>query len=200
VFFSGTVNVDETTYMFSPKVLDRANVIEFNEVDLEGYPATGSVVGSFRLRAGIGINDVLGDARSPKPADWVELSEFYKGRLRQVHGLLAPYHLHFGYRVANEVARYVNLAAKFVGDEDLEIAFDLQLLQKVFPKLAGNRARLEKPLSDLLAWCLDPDSPTQSDALAEPGELLAAAYPHSAAKLARMLGTVRTTGFVSFVE
>src|SRR6185503_1400638 len=25
----GTVNVDETTYMFSPKVLDRANVFEF---------------------------------------------------------------------------------------------------------------------------------------------------------------------------
>ena len=28
VFFVGTVNVDETTYMFSPKVLDRAHVIE----------------------------------------------------------------------------------------------------------------------------------------------------------------------------
>ena len=25
----GTVNVDETTYMFSPKVLDRANTLEF---------------------------------------------------------------------------------------------------------------------------------------------------------------------------
>jgi len=37
VFFAGTVNVDESTYMFSPKVLDRANVIEFNEVDLDGY-------------------------------------------------------------------------------------------------------------------------------------------------------------------
>jgi 5-methylcytosine-specific restriction endonuclease McrBC GTP-binding regulatory subunit McrB len=37
VFFSGTVNVDESTYMFSPKVLDRANVIEFNEVDLRAY-------------------------------------------------------------------------------------------------------------------------------------------------------------------
>ena len=34
VFFTGTVNVDETTYMFSPKVLDRANVIEFHDVDL----------------------------------------------------------------------------------------------------------------------------------------------------------------------
>ena len=37
IYFTGTVNVDETTYMFSPKVLDRSNVIEFNEVDLEGY-------------------------------------------------------------------------------------------------------------------------------------------------------------------
>ena len=37
LFFTGTVNVDETTYMFSPKVLDRANVIEFNDVNLDGY-------------------------------------------------------------------------------------------------------------------------------------------------------------------
>ena len=29
VFIVGTVNIDETTYLFSPKVLDRANVIEF---------------------------------------------------------------------------------------------------------------------------------------------------------------------------
>ena len=29
LFVIGTVNIDETTYMFSPKVLDRANVIEF---------------------------------------------------------------------------------------------------------------------------------------------------------------------------
>lgn len=34
LFVIGTVNVDETTYMFSPKVLDRAHVIEF-EVDPE---------------------------------------------------------------------------------------------------------------------------------------------------------------------
>ncbi len=29
LFVIGTINVDETTYMFSPKVLDRANTIEF---------------------------------------------------------------------------------------------------------------------------------------------------------------------------
>ena len=37
VFFTGTVNVDESTYMFSPKVLDRANVIEFNDVNIASY-------------------------------------------------------------------------------------------------------------------------------------------------------------------
>jgi len=39
VFVVGTVNVDETTYMFSPKVLDRANVIEFrmDAGELEGF-------------------------------------------------------------------------------------------------------------------------------------------------------------------
>ena len=39
LFIVGTVNIDETTYMFSPKVLDRANVIEFriNETDMSLY-------------------------------------------------------------------------------------------------------------------------------------------------------------------
>ena len=37
LFIIGTVNIDETTYMFSPKVLDRANTIEFRltETDLK---------------------------------------------------------------------------------------------------------------------------------------------------------------------
>ena len=33
----GTVNVDETTYMFSPKVLDRANTLEFLTLPAEDY-------------------------------------------------------------------------------------------------------------------------------------------------------------------
>ncbi|RYG69485.1 hypothetical protein EON77_14665, partial [bacterium] len=35
LFVVGTVNVDETTYLFSPKVLDRAFVLEFNDVNLD---------------------------------------------------------------------------------------------------------------------------------------------------------------------
>ena len=35
LYIIGTVNMDDTTFAFSRKVLDRANTIEFSEVDLE---------------------------------------------------------------------------------------------------------------------------------------------------------------------
>ena len=39
LFIIGTINVDETTYMFSPKVLDRAHVLEFrvNEEEMKEF-------------------------------------------------------------------------------------------------------------------------------------------------------------------
>ncbi len=60
LFIVGTVNIDETTYMFSPKVLDRANVIEFRvtseemtkflahktPVDLNNIRGKGAVLGA----------------------------------------------------------------------------------------------------------------------------------------------------------
>ena len=200
VFFSGTVNVDETTYMFSPKVLDRSNVIEFNEVNLQNYPINTLETGEFRLLSKMNIEEILEAAQPPSSDDWVNLQNFYKDRLRQVHDLLAPYNLHFGYRVVNEIACFMNLAARFVEEKDLGLAFDLQLLQKVFPKLAGNRAKLEKPLEKLLEWCNSPNSPKPIDSSVESDEPKTPTYSHSAAKLTRMLKTLKTTGFVSFVE
>ena len=142
VFFTGTVNVDETTYMFSPKVLDRANTLEFNDVDLVGYGSSLSTEpGVFRLRPGVQVEDLLKAYRKPVPQDWRALPIEYADRLRALHSLMAEYNLHFGYRVANEIARYMNLAAEFVGPDALEIAYDLQVLQKVLPKLSGSRAQ-----------------------------------------------------------
>ncbi len=40
LYITGTVNVDETTYTFSPKVLDRAFTLEFSEVSFVDYPPT----------------------------------------------------------------------------------------------------------------------------------------------------------------
>lgn len=183
VFFTGTVNVDETTYMFSPKVLDRANTLEFNEVDLVQYGADAPAgAGGYRLSPEASVESLLAAYRRPRPQDWRELPAPYAERLRALHSLMAQHNLHFGYRVANEIARYLNLAAEFVGPEALETAYDLQVLQKVLPKLSGSRAKLEGPLTDLLEHLANED------------------LPLSAAKVGRMLKTVRSVGFVSFVE
>ena len=183
VFFTGTVNVDETTYMFSPKVLDRANTIEFNSVDLDEYGRDGGdFADTFRLRDGATLETLLASSRRPGPEDWTVIAARSQERIRAIHSLMAEFNLHFGYRVANEIARYLTLTKEFVGEDQLDFALDLQVLQKVLPKLSGSRAKLEKPLEALLEHL-------ESEGL-----------NMSAAKVSRMLGTVRAVGFVSFVE
>ncbi|WP_423925482.1 McrB family protein [Candidatus Palauibacter sp.] len=153
VFFTGTVNVDETTYMFSPKVLDRAFTIEFDRVDLDGFTTgTNSDEG-----AGLSLDGSVGGLRltpyrKPKRDDWLEFSKLGGGRfhrtLLELHGILEEEHRHFGYRVANEIARFVNLAHRQSADGSTaaEAAFDLALLQKVLPKFHGTKQELERIL------------------------------------------------------
>ena len=197
VFFTGTVNVDETTYMFSPKVLDRANVIEFHDVDLRSYAAGAAADDDdFRLPQGADLAALLkhpgGAYEWARPSDFAGLSASATDRLREIHDLLAKHNLHFGYRVANEVARFMNLVAKHVGPGVEAEALDLQLLQKVLPKLAGNAARLEQPLLELYADIAQAKYPAEPDAACD--------LPRTAAKIGRMLKALRDVGFASFVE
>ena len=55
------MNVDETTYMFSPKVLDRAFTIEFDQVDLKGFSEDISSEDT----SGLNLDGVRGLTRSP---------------------------------------------------------------------------------------------------------------------------------------
>lgn len=166
VFFTGTVNIDETTSMFSPKVLDRAFTIELDQVDLAGYgaepdtlvtqPATpADAAPEFRLPQFPG--KLLGWQR-PTIEHWKAFGALLDGHLRQevvaLHVLLSDSHRHFGFRVANEVARYVTLAAEQAGDDEaaLRAALDLALLQKVLPKFHGAQQELEGPLVALFTF------------------------------------------------
>ena len=163
VFFTGTVNVDETTYMFSPKVLDRAFTIEFDQVDLEGFTKgeNSDDASGLNLDGGQGSLDLLppsssgGDDWRPSREDWVKFSEDSDGHqkaLLKLHGLLEARHRHFGYRVANEIARFVNLAREQALDADKasDAAFDLALLQKILPKFHGTQQELESLLKEIL--------------------------------------------------
>ena len=170
VLFTGTVNVDETTYMFSPKVLDRAFTIEFDQVDLEAF-----TVGTSSEDASSGLNldgvegplDLLPSWRSedddwkPSRDDWVEFSDAtseHQTALVQLHDMLERQHRHFGYRVANEIARFVNLAreqaAEAGTDAAVDAAFDLALLQKVLPKFHGTQQELQSLLEEIFQFAV----------------------------------------------
>ncbi|MYB06452.1 MAG: hypothetical protein F4Y24_08870 [Gemmatimonadetes bacterium] len=168
VLFTGTVNVDETTYMFSPKVLDRAFTIEFDHVDLEGFTTGDASVEAPGLDlGGVDALDFLPSGRSddvgwkPSRDDWAEFSQETPGHhkaLLQLHSILERQHRHFGYRVANEIARFVNLAREQAGadvsDAAVDAAFDLALLQKVLPKFHGTQQELQSILEEIFQFAV----------------------------------------------
>jgi hypothetical protein len=221
VLFIGTVNVDETTHAFSPKVLDRANVIEFDEVDLAGHLGLGepSPSVSFRLSDGDVDPSLLAERPAPDDATQatvLQISEL-TADLMGIHSILERARRHFGYRVLDELMAYLGHAVQRVdGDADhvARVALDHQLLQKVLPKLTGGR-ELRTPLTQLLNLCVHDDmtasAPTTegvSEAAAAlddeggagPPEPSTARYPLSARKLRRMVQRLEHTGYVTFLE
>lgn len=204
LLFTGTVNVDETTFMFSPKVLDRANVIQFHTVDLKGYRSEGALAAGddeFALPASVQLDELL-KTEPARRSDYVQLRAASYGCLETVNEILEAHHLHFGYRVANEIARYLGLTEKYLDKEAVPRALDLQIQQKILPKFVGNRAKLERPLWELLCYLQTGEredvalTASTLDALT-PSE---AKFPESAAALQHMLQTLRQVGFASFIE
>ena len=191
VFFTGTVNVDETTYMFSPKVLDRAFTCELNDVDLEGYETGEYTGGSSALTldsfdtlcsSSDGTPNQIDRQRRehrwrPGRRDWLDfcalLNGQFRDRLLELHTVLEEENRHFGYRTANEIARFVNLAHEQSSDGEAAAAaaFDLAILQKVLPKLHGTQQELEPLLLRLLSFAVEgpmtPGSSSRGTALEE---------------------------------
>jgi hypothetical protein len=193
LFIIGTVNVDETTYMFSPKVLDRANVIEFRatasqmgtflddpaHVALEVLKGQGAAyAGAFVQRAiAPAPLDTLVDADGGKVADKL------KAALLDAFAALSDIGAEFGFRSANEIARFVAIHKELSGkDWKFSDALDAQVLQKLMPKLHGSARKLEGVLKAL-------------DAFAETHGL-----PLTREKIARMQKRLERDGFTSFAE
>ena len=78
--------------------------------------------------------------------------------LLRLHDILESQHRHFGYRVANEIARFVNLAREQAAEADtdpaVDAAFDLALLQKVLPKFHGTQQELESLLEEIFQFAV----------------------------------------------
>lgn len=200
LYVTGTVNIDETTYAFSPKVLDRANVIEFNEVSLKVY-ANDHPNDRFTLTEFPKFETAL----IATSQAYLDAPEPYKTTVNELLNILQPYNMHFGYRVINEMALFVNNAVQFIGNDEQIIrdAIDIQIAQKVLPKFSGAFGKLDEPLRKLIHFMAgNPDiTPNEINidfiASLNPAET---AFPESLTKLGRLYTNLIYNGFASFLE
>ena len=170
LYIIGTVNMDETTHAFSPKVLDRAFTIELADVSFEHYPIASA--SSDVVMLSDSDKDALLQAftREGRFAliDKGEIGTVVvehpriRTDLQALNTLLQPHRMHFGYRVFDEIAQYLH-NNDINGMMPFEDAFDQAVFMKVLPKFTGSRARLQSPLHGVLAWAIDPASTSRDD-------------------------------------
>jgi 5-methylcytosine-specific restriction protein B len=217
VFVIGTVNVDETTYMFSPKVLDRANVIEFRmPAGSVGTFMKAGKTGSLKMEyAGDGVAErflsLVREARAdklPDPSDGDSIKQL-AAALDSVFDIMRDARLEFGFRTINEIRRYLRVDCALTQAKskwNWQNAFDAQLLQKILPKLNGSRRRLEDLLVRLAVFCesskvtpLGATTPTNLQSVPIKRDEKPH-FPFSYRKLCDMLDAVRRDQFVSFIQ
>ncbi len=170
VYFTGTVNIDETTYMFSPKVLDRANSIELTNIDINLFEdlIKGSNDEIDLGGSSVDLKEVIKDftydyqfqldlnyvgKKSIKKykvfvEDFFEILRDLKDNIKET----AP-NFNFGYRVINEMLIYIINALDFMGEDESNFLFalDLQLKQKILAKIHGMKSELQKLLDIFLS-------------------------------------------------
>ena len=80
-------------------------------------------------------------------------SDIYKDILR-IYNALQPYNMTFGYRVINEISKYIlNVCRLSKQDKVAEYALDIQILQKILPKMNGTFEKLNLPIIEILKIC-----------------------------------------------
>lgn len=139
VLFVGTVNIDESTYVFSDKVLDRANLITLNVMPF-----------SHLLDVPIDERDHREEITSSIFKDFYHKGE-EKGLssreldcLWDIHTLLQESSRNFGvgWRIIHQINEYMK-QLPYQNLYSREIAFDTQILQRIFPKLRGSEVLLK---------------------------------------------------------
>lgn len=204
LYLIGTVNMDETTFPFSRKVLDRANTIEFSYVDLTPKfgehpyitPQAMNLSNTFLKAEYLNLIDCEGESEA--------VSEFCL-ELQRVNQILQEANAHIGYRVRDEIVFYLlnNRKHDLLAENE---AMDNELLQKIFPRIQGSSASVKAMLCEMFKFCVgDYDGyQVQSDnisdkmrkTLKDPEHKIK--YRRSAQKLELMTRRFEEDGFTSY--
>ncbi|MBQ8017840.1 MAG: hypothetical protein IJ258_07005 [Methanobrevibacter sp.] len=215
LFIIGTVNVDETTYMFSPKVLDRANTIEFDTLRAWDYMLSDSSDDDFKgdinyLQSPLEDSDIS----NLNIEDLKEiLSQIYNGEdnlwdtlameLTGFQETLKDSSFDFGFRVINEILRFMVVAWRYENEpkewNNWERYFDAQIKQKILPKLHGSEKAIGNVVTNLFNICLvernNNENPKNFEVTKENSR-----YYTSALKLQNMAKVLSDQRYVSFIN
>ncbi|MGG2028727.1 DUF3578 domain-containing protein [Gottfriedia sp. S16(2024)] len=195
LYVIGTVNMDETTHPFSKKVLDRANTIEFNRVDL----------GSLNFLLELDEVEPVEIGQNQLSSKYLYLKDLYKknselvervtNEIVKINQVLQGINAHVGYRVRDEICFYVSYNEE--GDlMPFELAFDHCILQKILPRIAGSDTRVELVLRELYKLFTNTLFDEENELIEL--DLQNAIYPNSTSKIVEMLRRLREDGFTSF--
>ena len=157
----GTVNMDETTFSFSRKVLDRAMTIEMNEVDLYAgldskYEHIGNLNSDMLIGTAVEGVDVY--------ADNEEVCNKVLSYLQAVNDVLNGTPFKIAYRTRNEFLLYVvnnlpyNLDKKgneFSEDEIIAIALDEITSMKILSRIEGDDTKIKHSLLESLITTIE---------------------------------------------
>jgi 5-methylcytosine-specific restriction protein B len=207
LFIVGTVNIDETTYMFSPKVLDRANVIEFRVTDteMESYLASAKELKMESLKAG-GASMAADFVRMAK-ADLIQIAEE-----KEINDALLAFFkelkksgAEFGYRSASEILRFAGVAKTIEPAWIVDDVIDAAVMQKLLPKVHGSRNKLSKILPVLGGFCLVNPEKIKDDYLEKFDSVdfendANIKYKLSFEKICRMYRNAIENGYASYAE
>jgi len=198
LYIVGTVNMDETTFPFSRKVLDRANTIEFSYVELipsEISQAEMSALTNVR-------NDFL-------KSEYLQLSHCDDKdyivkictELQKINEILRIAEAHIGYRIRDEICFYMlnNKKNNLMPENE---AFDYEILQKILPRIQGSNSTLKDMLIELFKYCAgDYTGLSGSDTYEQMQNYInnnQCKYKKSACKVAFMVRRFEEDGFTSY--
>ena len=197
LYIIGTVNMDETTFPFSKKVLDRANTIEFSFVNLMARATAGGQAVAQKLDNSFLKTDYL----YLQDCDDEDLIDTICFNLEELNQILVKANLHVGYRIRDEISFYMmnNKKAKLL-DEDA--AFDHEIMQKILPRVQGSSAAIKDVLSELFVKCAGDYTGFAGAAVYEQMSAYldskSCKYPNSAKKIAFMMRRYEEDGFTSY--
>ncbi len=211
LFVIGTVNIDETTYMFSPKVLDRAQVIEF-------YVTQGEMAEFMEKPVKPNLEKLNGRGAGSTNS-FVELSrkqyEMPSDMESEIQDVMEMFFenlkesgAEFGYRTAHEIFRFCGVLHELTEDESwtYDHLIDAAIVQKLLPRLHGSRKKLEPVLDQVAKLCVDIDEGPEEliEELVNHSERIpgheSVRFPVSLEKVLRMKKRVMQDGFTSFAE